>query len=145
MSEFTLCMDFIRIIIRSADEEAFPGHTCAADTKQQPDTPRVDQGWSTMAWLSSAGVTTIPELTTGGDKPPPAALVGEVTLVRWPQKWLCTAKLISPPCSPWSFDKHRNAITRTLAAAGLNTLMAENESVKTAQITLTQPPPRHAF
>lgn len=53
--------------------------------------------------------------------------------------------LTSLPSPPWPLDKLRNAITRTLVAAGLNTLMAENESVKTAQITLTQPPRGHAF
>lgn len=55
------------------------------------------------------------------------------------QEQLRTAKPMPVPSSPCSLDKHRNAITRTLAAAGLNTLMAENESAKTAQITLTRP------
>lgn len=54
-------------------------------------------------------------------------------------------ELPSLPSSPQPLDRLRNAITGTLAAAGLNTLMAENESAKTAQITLTQPPRGHAF
>lgn len=78
-----------------------------------------------------------PRAAHGGVRSPCSA--GWMGSGGWVQERVRTAKPIPLPSSPCSLDKHRNAITRTLAAPGLNTLMAENESAKTAQITLTRP------
>jgi len=50
-------------LLSSYTEEAVPGHTHVAGTKKQQEVLRVDQGWSAVPWLSSAGVSTAPELT----------------------------------------------------------------------------------